>query len=56
MLVQEAGGEVSDAYGKPLNFGIGRTLKENKGIIAAPKSVHAQVIEVVKEVLSAKKD
>ena len=56
VLVQEAGGEVSDAYGKPLNFGIGRTLKENKGIIAAPKSVHAQVIEVVKEVLSAKKD
>lgn len=56
VLVQEAGGEVSDAYGKPLNFGIGRTLKENKGIIAAPKSVHAQVIEVVKEVLSAKTD
>lgn len=56
VLVQEAGGEVSDAYGKPLNFGIGRTLKENKGIIAAPKSVHAQVIEVVKEVLGAKTD
>lgn len=56
VLVQEAGGEVSDAYGKPLNFGIGRTLKENKGIIAAPKSVHAEVIEVVKEVLGAKND
>ncbi|KAJ4992011.1 3'(2'),5'-bisphosphate nucleotidase 2 [Stagonosporopsis vannaccii] len=56
VLVQEAGGEVSDAYGKPLNFGIGRTLKENKGIIAAPKSVHGQVIEVVKEVLGAKND
>lgn len=56
VLVQEAGGEVSDAYGKPLNFGIGRTLKENKGIIAAPKSVHAKVIEVVKEVLNAKND
>ncbi|KAJ4354751.1 3'(2'),5'-bisphosphate nucleotidase [Ascochyta clinopodiicola] len=56
VLVQEAGGEVTDAWGKTLNFGIGRTLKENKGIIAAPKSVHAQVIEVVKEVLSAKKD
>ncbi|KZM28462.1 3'(2'),5'-bisphosphate nucleotidase [Ascochyta rabiei] len=56
VLVQEAGGEVTDAWGKTLNFGMGRTLKENKGIIAAPKSVHAQVIEVVKEVLSAKKD
>ncbi|KAF9700393.1 hypothetical protein EKO04_001604 [Ascochyta lentis] len=56
VLVQEAGGEVTDAWGKTLNFGIGRTLKENKGIVAAPKAVHAQVIDVVKEVLSAKKD
>ena len=54
VLVQEAGGHVSDAYGKPLNFGIGRTLKENKGIIAAPKAVHSAVIDVVKEVLGAK--
>ncbi|KAH6633068.1 hypothetical protein C7974DRAFT_309913 [Boeremia exigua] len=56
VLVQEAGGEVSDAFGRPLNFGVGRTLKENKGIIAAPRSVHGQVIEVVKEVLGAKKE
>lgn len=56
VLVQEAGGEVTDAWGKPLNFGLGRTLKENKGIIAAPKAVHGKVIEVVKEVLGAKKD
>lgn len=56
VLVQEAGGEVTDAWGKQLNFGIGRTLKENKGIVAAPKAVHAEVIKVVKEVLSAKKD
>ncbi|KAF1347449.1 3(2),5-bisphosphate nucleotidase HAL2 [Lizonia empirigonia] len=56
VLVQEAGGEVTDAWGKQLNFGIGRTLKENKGIVAAPKAVHAEVIKVVKEVLSAKQD
>jgi 3'(2'), 5'-bisphosphate nucleotidase len=54
VLVQEAGGEVTDAYGKPLDFGLGRTLKENKGVVAAPKDAFAQVIAVVKEVLSAK--
>jgi 3'(2'), 5'-bisphosphate nucleotidase len=54
VLVQEAGGEVSDAYGKPLDFGLGRTLRENKGVVAAPKDAFKQVIEVVKEVLSAK--
>jgi 3'(2'), 5'-bisphosphate nucleotidase len=54
VIVQEAGGEVTDAWGKPLDFGIGRTLKENKGVVAAPKDVFPKVIEVVKEVLSAK--
>jgi 3'(2'), 5'-bisphosphate nucleotidase len=54
VIVQEAGGEVTDAWGKPLDFGIGRTLKENKGVVAAPKPVFPQVIDVVKEVLNAK--
>ncbi|KAF2796190.1 3(2),5-bisphosphate nucleotidase HAL2 [Melanomma pulvis-pyrius CBS 109.77] len=54
VIVEEAGGEVTDAWGKPLDFGIGRTLKENKGVVAAPKAVFSQVIKVVKEVLGAK--
>ncbi|KAF2116142.1 hypothetical protein BDV96DRAFT_573412 [Lophiotrema nucula] len=54
VIVQEAGGEVTDAWGKPLDFGIGRTLKDNKGVVAAPKGVFPRVIEVVKEVLGAK--
>ncbi|KAF2001903.1 3(2),5-bisphosphate nucleotidase HAL2 [Amniculicola lignicola CBS 123094] len=54
VIVQEAGGEVADAWGKPLDFSIGRTLKENKGVVAAPKSIFPKVIEVVKEVLDAK--
>lgn len=56
VIVQEAGGEVTDAWGKPLDFSIGRTLKENKGVVAAPKEVFPRVIEVVKEVLGAKKE
>lgn len=54
LLVREAGGQVTDANGKRLDFGKGRTLRENKGIVAAPKNLHEKVVEVVKEVLSSK--
>ena len=54
LIVREAGGKVTDADGKPLNFGRGRTLKDNKGVVAAPKTVHQQVLDAVKSVLSSK--
>lgn len=54
LIVREAGGEVTDVEGKRLDFSQGRTLKGNKGVIAAPRSVHGRVIEVVKEVLGGK--
>lgn len=37
--------------GLPLDFSIGRTLKGNKGVVAAEKSIHAQVIEAVKQAI-----
>ncbi|KAF2092296.1 3',5'-bisphosphate nucleotidase-like protein [Saccharata proteae CBS 121410] len=54
LIVREAGGEVTDANGKRLDFSIGRTLRDNSGVVAAPKAVHGQVLSVVKEVLAAK--
>ena len=54
LIVREAGGIVSDAEGKSLDFGVGRTLKNNKGVVAASKTLHGTVIEVVKAVLSGK--
>ncbi|KAL8905291.1 MAG: hypothetical protein Q9207_002724 [Kuettlingeria erythrocarpa] len=51
LIVREAGGEVTDAERKRLDFGVGRTLKRNKGVVAAPKGVHGTVLKVVKEVL-----
>jgi len=54
LIVREAGGQVTDTEGKRLDFSHGRTLKENKGVIAAPKDVHAHVIEAVKTVLGSK--
>ncbi|KAL9102313.1 MAG: hypothetical protein Q9163_002531 [Psora crenata] len=54
LIVREAGGEVTDAEGKRLDFGKGRTLSDNKGVVAAPKAVHRHVLEAVKSVLGAK--
>jgi 3'(2'), 5'-bisphosphate nucleotidase len=44
-LIQEAGGEISDISGKPLDFSLGRTLKANKGIVATSAKIHSKVIE-----------
>lgn len=52
LLVEEAGGIITDYRGRPLDFGLGRTLGTNYGVVAARKEVHAQVIEVVQAVLA----
>ncbi|KAH9033766.1 3',5'-bisphosphate nucleotidase [Lactarius pseudohatsudake] len=52
LLVEEAGGVISDYRGRPLDFGLGRTLGENFGVVAARKEVHAEVIAAVGAVLA----
>lgn len=54
LIVREAGGEVTDVRGNRLDFSVGRTLKNNSGVVAAPKEWHAEVVEGVKKVLEAK--
>lgn len=54
LIVREAGGQVTDANGSRLDFGKGRTLAENKGVVAAPRSIHPRVLEVVMSVLGSK--
>jgi len=51
LIVREAGGSVTDSDGKRLDFSKGRTLVENKGVVAAPKAIHPKVLQVVQEVL-----
>jgi 3'(2'), 5'-bisphosphate nucleotidase len=53
--VEEAGGIVTDSRGQPLDFGLGRTLGENFGVIAASKDVHAQILQAVQKVWSETK-
>ena len=47
LFVEEAGGIISDSRGRPHDFGRGRTLGENFGVMAARREVHAQVIEAM---------
>ncbi|KAI0759290.1 3',5'-bisphosphate nucleotidase [Trametes elegans] len=49
VLVEEAGGVVTDSRGKQLDFGLGRTLGENYGVVAAGKEVHDKVIAAIKQ-------
>jgi 3'(2'), 5'-bisphosphate nucleotidase len=50
-LVECAGGTVSDTRGHPLDFALGRTLRNNKGIIATNGEIHDRVVDAVKAVL-----
>lgn len=54
LIVREAGGQVTDAEGKRLDFGQGRTLVKNRGVVASPQGVHQQVLEAVAAVLGKK--
>lgn len=53
IIVKEAGGEVSDVLGKPLDFSRGRTLSHNVGIVATNGKLHSQVIAAVRESLDS---
>lgn len=49
LVVTESGGRVSDICGRPLDFSLGRTLKNNKGIIATNGRIHDRVVEAVRQ-------
>lgn len=49
VVVTEAGGQVSDIHGKALDFSIGRTLKENKGVVATNSLLHDKVIAAIEK-------
>ena len=50
LVVEEAGGRVTDVEGAPLDFTHGRTLDANRGVVATCGPIHDRVIEVVKRV------
>jgi 3'(2'), 5'-bisphosphate nucleotidase len=56
LIIEEAGGAVTDSRGQMLDFGLGRTLGENYGVIAAGKHVHPHVLAAVQTALSEPKE
>ena len=47
IVVQEAGGRVSDFSGNPLNFSLGRKLSENTGILASNGALHDRALRAI---------
>lgn len=47
IVVEEAGGKVTDANGKSLRFLSGRRMTENRGVVATNGSLHEQVLSVL---------
>jgi 3'(2'), 5'-bisphosphate nucleotidase len=46
-VVEEAGGRVTDVRGNPLDFGHGRQLENNSGVIATNGPIHDRVLAAV---------
>jgi 3'(2'), 5'-bisphosphate nucleotidase len=51
IVVHEAGGRVTDVRGRPLDFSVGRTLRNNSGVVATNGKLHDPVIHAVQQVL-----
>jgi 3'(2'), 5'-bisphosphate nucleotidase len=49
IIATEAGARVSDVTGSPLDFGHGRRLERNRGIICAAADLHPRIIAVIDE-------
>ncbi len=50
IVVEEAGGKVTDANGKPLNFLNGRRMTENRGVVATNGALHEHVLSVISSI------
>jgi 3'(2'), 5'-bisphosphate nucleotidase len=50
LIVEEAGGQVSDLYGKALDFNAGRTLLNNRGILASNSHLHVKALQALRAI------
>jgi 3'(2'), 5'-bisphosphate nucleotidase len=48
LIVEEAGGEVTDLDGKPLDWSHGKKLTHNKGVVATNGKLHKTVLAAIK--------
>ncbi len=50
IIVEAAGGQVTDMHGQPLDFSRGRFLDANQGVVATGGGIHQQVVDAIKQV------
>jgi 3'(2'), 5'-bisphosphate nucleotidase len=50
LLVEEAGGKVTDLHGKSLDFNAGKTLANNRGILASNQHLHRQSVNALRTI------
>jgi 3'(2'), 5'-bisphosphate nucleotidase len=48
LVVEEAGGRITDLCGERLDFTVGRTLDNNRGILASNGHLHLAALEALK--------
>ncbi|TID27609.1 3'(2')/5'-bisphosphate nucleotidase [Venturia nashicola] len=53
LLAEEMGIKITDVEGKEIDFGEGRRFYKNRGNVAAPVALHAQVLKAVQEVMES---
>ena len=47
LLIEEAGGRVTDLVGRPLDFTTGRRLLHNEGILASNGRLHTAALDAI---------
>ncbi len=50
IVVEEAGGRITDLSGAPLDFTAGRTLANNRGVCASNGQLHEPILEALKQI------
>ncbi len=48
LVVEEAGGKVSDMYGQPLDFRNNKRMLKNQGIVVSTRELHPKVIDTLR--------
>jgi 3'(2'), 5'-bisphosphate nucleotidase len=50
LVIEEAGGKITDLHGKPLDFTAGKTLANNRGILASNAYLHEQALRALRRI------
>ncbi len=50
LIVEEAGGKITDLDGKPLDFSQGRLLQNNRGVLASNGVLHEQMLQALRAI------